>query len=120
MGAISQLGPVDWRQHFPEATAEGIQRAEKHADDEWFLFALAALLRTARRKKTLTADDVAETMANIPDPPTTHEKRAMGAVMKRGSILGWIEPTDLFIKTRRGNQHCCPKQVWRSLTYQGN
>lgn len=119
MGALSQLGPLDWRQHFPEATADGIDRAEKHADDEWMLFALAAVCRVSRQKRTFTADDVAEVMSKIPTPPETHEKRAMGPVMMRAAKLGWCEQTDEYTRSSRAEQHGCPKRVWRSLQFRG-
>jgi hypothetical protein len=113
--------PQNWREWFSE-TIEGIERAEEHADSEWFLFALMSLCRVAKSKPKLTADDVAEYMERIAHemtgkPPETHEKRAMGPVMIRGMRQGWIQRTDQYDTCRRSNQHNCPKRLWVSLIY---
>lgn len=109
----------NWRDLFAEEIADALERVEANVDEEWMLFAMAALCRTARKQKRLTADHVALTMEEIPDQPHTHEKRAMGAVMKRGQLRGWISPTEEYDRCKRENQHQCPKRVWESRIYRG-
>jgi hypothetical protein len=92
---------------------EGIARADDHANLEWKDAALTALHVCALDRYDFTTDQVYEAM----DGEWTHERRAMGAVMRQGARAGWIEKTKDFRLTERPEGHRGPKQVWRSLIY---
>lgn len=98
----------------PEAaTTAAINQAEDNADADWYAEALWAVLWLAKRKDYFTTDDVWEAMANI--EATTHEPRAIGAVMRQASRDGQCTPTDYYNKSTRRACHSRPLRVWKSL-----
>jgi hypothetical protein len=93
----------------PAARADGIQRADDHADGEWKEVAYNAVLLTARMRLTFTADDVWDRIEDV----TTHEPSALGPVMLRASRKGCIVPTGRYVPTRNARRHRDLKE-WRS------
>ena len=63
------------------------------------------------------ADDV---MALIPPSLTTHEKRALGGIMRGAAVAGVIERTDRVVLCTRPNCHRAPITVWKSLMFRGS
>lgn len=91
---------------------EAIDRVEENADQEWFKLAVWKTRAIAKSCSTFTSDDVWSWM-DIFDY-STHDNRAMGAVMRRAQAEGWIEPTDRVVKSTRPVCHSRPIRVWRS------
>ena len=95
---------------------DGIRRAAEHAADSWRFHAEQAVLRAARKLPELTVDDV---QLEMPVEITTHEGRAMGAVMLAAAKVGWIQPTDRFKPGNQPKSHRNPRRVWKSLVWSG-
>ena len=89
---------------------QAIEKVEGSANDEWMGIAKFAVLRFARAEKFLTTDNIWNMMGDS----TTHDNRAMGAVMRKAQAEGWIEPTDRTVKSTRAVCHSRPIRVWRS------
>jgi hypothetical protein len=97
--------------------SDGMGRAERAADPEWWAAACAAVVSVARSMRSLTTDDVLEAI----DPSvSTHEMRALGPVMTAAARDGVI------VKSRqmprmcsRPTNHQRPLQVWSSLIFKG-
>lgn len=90
---------------------DGIRRADEHADRDWKQEAYEAVADLALFCDHFTTDDVHERLAGA----TTHEPRAMGAIMRRAARDGLIEATDRYVASDRAVAHRNPKRVWRSL-----
>jgi hypothetical protein len=89
-----------------------ILRADEHADRDWKQAAYDAVSDLALFCEHFTTDDVHERLG---DDVRTHEKRAMGAIMRRAARDGLIEATDRYVESARPEAHRNPKRVWRSL-----
>lgn len=94
-----------------ELRDKALAQVERAADDAWKEAAHEAGLRVAGRMYELTTDDVWEEMRGT--EASTHENRAMGAVMQRLRREGVIAPTDRHRKSVRPECHSNPKRVWR-------
>jgi hypothetical protein len=83
----------------------------------WLLAAsIAALLALALPASARdAAGDVAEAVATYHPATTTHEPRALGAVMRQLARDGVIEPTDTYAPSGRSQNHNRPQRIWRSL-----
>lgn len=90
---------------------DGIRRADEHADRDWKDAAYAAVVELAHRRQVFTTDSVHEIIGDV----STHEKRAMGAIMRRAARDGLIVATDRYVASDRSEAHRNPKRVWRSL-----
>ena len=90
---------------------EAIQRVDEHANDAWKARAFDAIARVARRRSTLTTDDV---WAAMDGPAGTHEPRAMGPMMLSAARAGLIEATESYVKSARVTCHARPLRVWSS------
>lgn len=98
-----------------QARDEGIQRAERNANDEWMDAAYQAVTACAYVACEFTADDVRRYMEMTFPHVQTHEPRAMGAVMRRAQRDGIIVPTDRFQNSAFKTKHCSPTRVWRTV-----
>jgi hypothetical protein len=94
----------------------GIARAARAANPEWVVFMEAALIEVARRQPFFFTDDV-ERIRVTRGGPSTHENRAMGAIMQRAQRNGMCEQTPTFVPTHRAVGHYGPRRVWRSRIY---
>jgi hypothetical protein len=92
-----------------DARDEAIARVGANADQLWASRAAAAV-RNAARWGTFTTDDVWATLER--EGVTTHEPRALGAVMKQLERDGTIRPTGQWVQTRRASAHARPIRVW--------
>lgn len=102
-----------------EATSardDGIARAEEHAARDWKWHAYEAILRAAKKCPELIADDV---QLEIPVEVTTHEGRALGAVMLAAVRNGVLEKTERFKASANPKCHKNPRRIWRSKIYGG-
>lgn len=93
------------------AADTAIEQASRHANPEFTRDALQAVHALASRRVHFTTDAVWALMSG---QITTHEPRALGAVMRRAQKLGWIAPTDEYRCTVQVAAHRRPKRVWRS------
>ena len=94
---------------------EALQRAERHAAEKWKQAALEAVEFLARNRSEFTSEAVLEILER--SPYTTHEPRAMGAVIRKAHRVGFIEPTDVFVPSVRSRTHRMPKRVWASRLF---
>jgi len=93
-------------------TDEAIQRSDDHADQAWKKLAVMAVEALSLRGKPFTADDLWDEMQvfNI----STHEPRALGAIMRQAARAGQIRNTGTFVKSRRPECHQRPVAVWEA------
>lgn len=91
---------------------EAIQRVEHNADGDWKAVAYSTGLRLAQSRETFTSEDIFDAM-----PPTvsTHEPRAMGAVIRALKRDGIVAATDRFVTSTSLVGHGRPSRVWRSM-----
>jgi hypothetical protein len=92
---------------------QALQRVEAACDPDWDRAAEEAVRAVARRQPTLTTDDVWALLEA--SDARTHERRALGAVLRRLAEKGVIAPVDRFVKSQRPVCHGRKIQVWRSL-----
>ena len=86
-----------------------IGSAGQHADHRWKTLATAAVIRLSMGGE-FTTDDVWAQLE--PQGVTTHENRALGAVMKAMQKCGLIAPTDHFRCSARAINHNRPVRIW--------
>lgn len=96
---------------------EAIARADEHADPDWKEIAYRAIVWLARVYSEFTTDDVWDAMVRWYPQATTHEPRALGAIMRKAARNGVIEKTDRVRESIRPVCHRNPKAVWRSRVY---
>ena len=104
----------DWEA--TKATEQAIREAEIHASTQWNKLAWEALKSVATETAEFTTDDLWAILDRYPNI-TTHEPRAMGAIMRKGVKHRWIEKTGRYIETARPIAHKKPIAVWRSLAF---
>jgi hypothetical protein len=98
-------------------TIAALIKVDKNANPEFKQFAFECVRALAQCRSQLTADDLAELMAQYPDAPTTHDNRALGAVMQKAAKAGLIVATSELAPGRRANRHNSPCRVWKSLIF---
>lgn len=93
------------------ARDEAIARVDQHADEAWKQHALTVIASTAWALGEFTTDDVWDRL----DPAySTHEPRALGALMKAMATRGVITPTQQYRTSKRSECHNRPVRVWRA------
>jgi hypothetical protein len=100
------------------AKLDGMKRSEDNADESWSALMLKMVNMTCTEQLIFSADDVFERADGVDNFPSTHDTRAFGPVMNRAVKLGYCEPTDRVIKSRRPSNHHRPIALWRSNLYQ--
>lgn len=99
-----------------EARDEAIERVETNAEPEWKTNCLNAIQQVALVKAEFSTDDVWEYLhQNGIEAP--HENRAIGALMIKAGLKGWITTTDRYVNSLRPACHRRPVRVWRSLIF---
>jgi hypothetical protein len=93
---------------------EAVERVGTHADGNWVDEARQAVVVCARRGGEFTTDEVWSWLDWF-STATTHDPRAMGAVMRWAVQARLIEPTDRYTKSERPACHKRPVRVWRPL-----
>lgn len=91
--------------------AEAIQRVREHAPDWWLHAAEAAALKLGE-SGPFTSDDVWTRLAGF-GYEMPHEKRAMGAVLKKLARDKKIVPTGRWIASGLKSNHGRPQREWR-------
>lgn len=98
---------------------DGITRADIHASREWADTARVVLYTIAMRQSQFTSADVdIEMMRDFPNVKT-HEKRAMGAVVRWAAKNKYVVITDRVLNDPRPNCHSQCVRILQSLIYQG-
>ena len=92
---------------------DAIARAERHALQEWKDTTMQIIKVLAIAYPTFTTDDVWLELSRTPHVGT-HEPRALGSMMRAAYKVGWVAPTDQYVKSRRPECHARPVKVWRS------
>lgn len=98
-----------------EAARLAIQQAADNADPDWMADAHTALRWCATHYYEFSANDVWNRMQAASS--TTHEPRAMGAVMREAAKANVIAKTDRAVPSQIPRQHHRPVAVWRSLIF---
>lgn len=99
-----------------QARDEAVTRVASNADAEWVDHALHVIWCLAVQMDEVTTDDVWD---HIGHDYTTHEPRALGAVMKKAAGLGYVQATDRYRPSARPACHARPVRVWASLIRPG-
>lgn len=97
-------------------TDEAIERGYKNADDAWKNEALSVVQDLCLSQEHFTGDDVKIIMAK--SDVDTHDKRAIGGVIRKAYKLGYCEPTGIYEQSQfnHGSLH----QVWKSKLLKQN
>lgn len=96
------------------ARDEAIKRVTAHAAVGFIAAARVALEKCCFTMETFTTDEI---WALIPEGITTHEPRAMAAIMRFAERNNWASPLDQYRPSVRPEAHAGPKRVWRSRVY---
>ena len=94
---------------------QAIQRVGLNADQLWALQALKVVEMLSIQRHDFTTDDVWEWMNQLHPEMTTHEPRAMGAIMRKASATRLCVPTERYSKSQRPECHHRPLRVWQGL-----
>lgn len=94
------------------ARDKAIEQSERNAHEHWLAVAYEAVRTLAATEHTFTSDAVWRLIDWT--GATTHEPRAMGAVMKRAVKDGLIEPTGQYRKSERPQCHARPQPIYAS------
>ena len=95
-----------------QARDEAMVRVERNAHEEWKDAALEAVYQAALVNKKFIVDEVWRYM---PSDVSTHELRAMGAVMQKAVKAGWITGTGEYRSSAKVTTHKGLRHVWKSL-----
>ena len=97
-----------------QETEDAIEQARINADQNWMVWALQAAYMTATHRDQFTADDVWVTLQRWKPDSDTHERRAMGPILREAARRGWIASTGTYATSRRRSRHCGPVLLWKS------
>jgi hypothetical protein len=98
-----------------QARESALEQVREHAHEPWFEEALA-VVRALDHGDLFTSDLV---WHSLPLTVTTHEPRAMGALLRHASRLGLIRPTAQYRPSTRVACHARPVRVWERLASSG-
>jgi hypothetical protein len=94
-----------------QQTTASITRVDQAAKEAWKHDCMEAIKEACRRWEAFTSEDVADIL-DEQYHTTTHEPRAMGAMMKKAQAAGYCEPTNQFIPSHRTTSNSYSKRVW--------
>jgi hypothetical protein len=104
-----------------KARDDAIARAGAHAEAQWRECCRAAIEFVAATHAEFTSDDVWDVLRKFFDPvPTTHEPRALGAIMRQAERDAICVPLSKWRLSKRPQCHRRPVRVWWSNLRQGN
>lgn len=89
-----------------------LDQVESNADPDWLRAALVAARKVCTDHQEFSTDRVWEQLDGIEMP---HERRVMGALLRKVKALGWAVPTNRTELSNRPECHRRPVRVWRSL-----
>lgn len=98
---------------------DGMDRAERHADPHWWQCMLECGKEVSERKPFFITDDVVRLCSKLHPNASTHERRAIGPLMREMCRLGFCEPTQDWVQSTQAQCHRRPMQIWYSLIYRG-
>lgn len=100
------------------ALLDALGRVEEHATPEWIDLATQCGAWLSENRQQWSADDLWERMETRHPDVTTHEPRALGAVVRRLKSAGHIDAEPVrYVKSKRAQSHLRPIPVHRSLSY---
>lgn len=100
------------------ARDEAIDRVEKNSDPDWAEAAYLACCLVAEEQPLFTSDNVWMKLATLFPQYSTHEPRAMGAVLRRAAKENKICGTDDYVKSNRPECHHRPQMIWKSMIHE--
>jgi hypothetical protein len=89
---------------------DALEAVEAAADEGWLRAAKQAVWVLCLRGESFTTDDVWEHLDAL--GVTTHEPRALGAVMRAAATAGFIRKSNQYVNTRRPAAHSRPIPQW--------
>jgi hypothetical protein len=93
--------------------SKAIRKAYRNAAGEWKRAARIAVKSIARETSEFTTREVRARLSQY--GVSTHEDRALGAIMRSAAKQGVIEKTDRTVKSGERINHNRDLRVWRSL-----
>lgn len=96
---------------------DGMERAERHADEHWWQCMMECAKQVAEAKPYLFTDDIVGLCKDLHPNASTHEHKAIGPLMRACCRLGYFEPTQDFVESSQQQNHRRPCRVWHSLIY---
>lgn len=97
-----------------EKRNDAIDRGEINAKTEWKSLALHAIQQLCYTRREFTADDIWKKIDGC--GVTTHDRRALGGVMRKAVNEKWCRNTMRYVPSKR--RHASPIPVWESLIYE--
>lgn len=94
-------------------TEAAVNKGLDNANVRWREMAMRSLYEMCLERDVFTANDVRGRIER--SPLKTHDRRAMGGIMRTGKKLGWMQKTGRSITSRVG--HLSPLQIWESQLY---
>ncbi len=101
------------QQSIKKITDEAIQVGFDNANSTWKEIALENLRKLCISKEEISADDLRDSM--VESSIGTHDRRAVGGLMRTAKKNGWCEPTGVHVPSRYTHGHL--HQIWRSKIY---
>lgn len=92
---------------------EGMEASFRHADSEWVKAANARIKKLVDLKTPFTSDDVVEYLDT--KGVVTGNNSALGAIMQSWQRSGQIQPTGIYLPSRRVKRHKAPVRQWVGL-----
>lgn len=96
-----------------------IEEVRRNADAQWRGTACEVVRQIALLRETFTTDAIWYVMDRDHPKKSTHEPRAMGAIMRDAAQRGWVRATARYAPSSRPECHSRPVRVWESLLYPG-
>ena len=96
-------------------TEKAIERVGLNADQVWAIEALRVVGMLSIERCDFTTDDVWQMMDLMHPLLTTHEPRAMGAVMRKAFSDRLCVPTERYSKSLRPECHRRPIRIWQGI-----
>lgn len=93
-----------------DITNEAIDRVDRNADEEWKREAYEMVCVACSRYTEFTTDTIWSMLART--SLTTHEPRAMGAIMRKAQRDGLIKATGQYTTSTRPECHKRPVMIW--------
>ena len=95
-----------------DAQKRAVDRVEAHAKARFMIIAYRAGVYLAGEPNPFTSGDLRDLITTHYPGVSTHDDRALGAVMRRLSRKGLIAPTGRYIKSERRRNHNRPMREW--------
>ena len=94
---------------------QAIEQVGLNADQLWAKEAYKVVILRSMNRMDFTTDHVWEWMNDLHPTLTTHEPRAMGAVMRKAAASRLCVPTERYSKSLRPECHRRPIRIWKGL-----